>query len=47
MSIEVIQGMPFLTLSNADVLFAERKLTWMSYTQAEALLSTKQVQMIG
>lgn len=38
--------MPFLTLSNADIRFAERELTWRTYTVAEALLTTKRVQII-
>lgn len=44
---EVVFGiMPFLTLSNSDVEFAERELTWRTYTAAEALLTTKKVQII-
>lgn len=39
--------MPFPTLSNVDVLFAERELTWRSYTSVEVLSTTKRVQMIG
>ena len=38
--------MPFLTLSNADVQFVEKELTWRSYTTAEALPSTKRVELI-
>ena len=45
-SVEVILGMPFPTLSNADVSFAERELTWRSYTAAEALPTTKRVELI-
>ena len=45
-SVEVVLGMPFLTLSNADVQFVEKKLTWRSYTTAEALPSTKRVELI-
>ena len=33
-SIKVVLGMLFLTLSNADIQFAEKKLTWRSYTAA-------------
>ena len=40
-SAEVVLGMPFLTLSNADVQFVEKELTWRSYTTAEALPTTK------
>ena len=38
--------MPFLTLSNADIKFAQKELTWRSYTVAEALLTTKRVEII-
>ena len=34
---EVVLEMPFLTLSNADIQFVEKELTWRSYTVAEAL----------
>ena len=46
-SAEVVLGMPFLTLSNADVQFVEKELTWRSYTTAEALPTTKQVELIN
>lgn len=45
-SMEVVLGMPFLTLSNADVAFAEKELTWSPYTAAEALPTTKRMQII-
>ena len=38
--------MPFLTLSNADVQFVEKELTWRTYTTTEALLTTKRVELI-
>lgn len=38
--------MLFLTFSNIDIQFAERKLTWSSYTLSEALSMTKRVQVI-
>ena len=38
--------MPFLTLSNANVRFAERELTWRSYTAAKALPTTRRVELI-
>ena len=38
--------MPFLTLSNADIQFAAKELTWRSYTAAEALSTTKRVELI-
>ena len=43
---EMILGMPFLKISNADVLFGERTLTWKSYTTNEVLLTTEQAQLI-
>ncbi len=46
-SMEVILGMPFLSLSNADVEFAELgKLTWSLYTAADALPTTSRVELI-
>ena len=45
-SAEVVLGMPFLTLSNADVQFVEKELTWRTYTTAEALPTTKRVELI-
>ena len=35
---EVILGMPFLKISNADVSFGEGTLTWRTYITNEALL---------
>ncbi len=47
-SIEVDQGMPFLSLNNVDVKYAELgKLTWRSYIVAEALLITSWVEFIN
>ena len=46
-SAEVVLGMPFLTLSNADIQFVEKELTWRSYTTAEALPTTKWVELIN
>ena len=43
---EVILGMPFLKLSNADVSFSEGKLMWKSYNTNKALPTTKQIQII-
>ena len=45
-SMEVVLGMLFLTLNNADIQFAEKELTWKSYTAAEALPTTNQVELI-
>ena len=43
---EVILGIFFLILSNADVSFGEKILTWRIYTTNKALLTSKQVQII-
>ena len=43
---EVILGMPFLKISNADVSFGEKTLTWKTYITNEALPTTKQVQIV-
>ena len=43
---EVVLGMPFLTSSNADIQFAEKKPTWRSYTAAKALPTTKWIELI-
>ena len=45
-SMEVILGMFFLTLSNADVQFAEKELTWKTYTTKETLITTCWVKII-
>ena len=39
--------MPFLTLINADIQFAEKELTWKSYTAKEALPITQRVKLIN
>ena len=36
-TMEVVLRMLFLTFSNADIQFAEKELTWRSYTAKEAL----------
>ncbi len=46
-SIAVVLGIPFLSLSNADVEFGElKKLTWRTYTAVEALPTTSRVKLI-
>ena len=45
-SIEVVLGMLFLSLSNANVQFAEKELTWRTYTTEEAFPTTRQVEII-
>ena len=46
-SMEVVRRMLFLTFSNANIQFAEKELTWRSYTAAEALPNTKRVKLIN
>ncbi len=47
-NMEVFLKMPFLSFNNADVEFAELgKLTWRSYTVAEALPTTSRVELIN
>lgn len=43
---EVVLGIPFFTLSNADVRFAEGELTWRSQTAVEALPNTRRLDLI-
>ena len=43
---EMILGMPFLKISNANIAFGERTLTWKSYTINKALPTTEQVQLV-
>ena len=43
---EVVLGMPFLKISNADVAFGEGTLTWKSYTTNKALPTTERVQLV-
>ena len=45
-SMEVVLRMPFLTLSEADVRFAQRELYWRSYTAANALPTTRRGKII-
>ena len=44
--IKVVLSMLFLTLSNADIQFAEKELIWRTYTTKKALLTTRQVKII-
>ena len=44
---EVVLGIPFLTLSNTDIQFPEKQLIWRSYSTAEALFTTKRVELIN
>ena len=45
-SMDFVLWIPSLTLSKADVRFAEREPTWSSYTTAEALPTTRRVELI-
>ena len=45
-NIEVVLEMSFLILSNANIKFAQKKLTWRFYTTAKALSTIKQVEII-
>ena len=43
---EVVLGMPFLSLGNADFQFSAREFNWRSYTTAEALSTARRVELI-
>ena len=42
---EVVLGMPFFKISNANIVFGEGTLTWKSYTTNEALPTTERVRL--
>ncbi len=44
---DIVLGMPFLTMSNADVDFQARNIQWRSYTTGEVLPTTRRVEQIG
>ena len=44
---DVVLKMPFLTLSNANIQFAEENLIWKNYSTNEVLPTTKWVQIIN
>ena len=46
-SLEVVLGMLFLTLSGADVDFLGRELWWRTYTTEEALPTTRRVKLVS
>ena len=46
-SMEMVQGMLFFTLSNADVQFSEKELTWKSYTIKKGFSTIYQVEIIN
>ena len=43
----MVLEIPFLKISNADVSFSEKTLTWKSYTTIKALPTTKRVQLVN
>ena len=44
---DVVLGMPFLTLSGANVYFLNWELRWRIYTTKEALPTTRHVELVG
>ena len=46
-SSEVVLGMPFLTLSSADIDFSGWELKWKTYTTEKVLLITRRVKLVG
>ncbi len=44
---DIVLGMPFMTMSNADVDLQSRDLQWRSYTTGDVLLTIRQVELIG
>ena len=44
---EVVFGMLFLTLSDANVYFLGRELRWRTYSTKEALPTTRRVELVG
>ena len=47
MSLKVVLGILFLTLSNANVDFLDWDLRWRSYTTNRALLTIKHIKLVG
>ncbi len=45
--LDIVLGMPFLTMSNADVDFQAWDLQWRSYTTEEVLPTIRRVELIG
>ena len=46
-SLDIVLGMPFLTMSNADINFQAQDLQWRSYTTGEVLPTTRKIELIG
>ena len=45
-SLDIVFGMPFFILSDADIDFQKRELCWKFYTIEEALSTTKRVKLV-
>ncbi len=43
---DIVLGMPFLTISNANVNFQTRNLQWRSYTVGEVIPTIRRVELI-
>ncbi len=43
---DIVLGMPFLTMNNADIDFQARDLQWRSYTTGDILPTTRRVELI-
>ena len=46
-SLKKVLGMPFLTLSNADIDLFGRELRWRTYTTKKALPTTRRVELVS
>ena len=46
-SLEVVLGMPFLTLSGVDIDFLEHELWWRTYAIEKALPTTRHIELVG
>ena len=44
---EVVHGMPFLTLSSADIDFLGRELCWRTYSTEKVFPTTRRVKLVG
>ena len=44
--IKMVLRIPFLTLGSTDIRIAERELVWRTYSAAEALPTTRRVEII-
>ena len=44
---KIVFGMPFLTLSDADVDFSGQELWWKTYTTEKVLPTTRRIKLVG